>query len=47
MITTFLKNISLYKRKNISVEYLNLKMKFLELKNNDLSRIVDNDFYKL
>ena len=36
-----------YKPNVISVEYLDLKMKYLEFKNNDLSRIIDSDFYKL
>ena len=36
-----------YKPNVISVEYLDLKMKYLEFKNNDLSRVIDSDFYKL
>ena len=36
-----------YKPNVISVEYLDLKMKYLEFKNNDLSRVKDSDFYKL
>ena len=36
-----------YKPNVISVEYLDLKMKYLEFKNNDLSRVLDSDFYKL
>jgi len=36
-----------YKPSVISIEYLDLKMKYLELKNNDLSRITKSEFYKL
>ena len=36
-----------YKPNVISIEYLDLKMKYLEFKNNDLSRVIESDFYKL
>ena len=39
-------NLSLYKPSVISVEFLDLDMKFLEFKNNDLQRIVNSDLYK-
>ena len=35
-----------YKPSIISVEYLDLKMKQLEFKNNDINRIVNSDLYK-
>ncbi len=40
-------DLTKYKPSVISIEYLDLKMKFLELKNNDLSRITKSEFYKL
>jgi hypothetical protein len=39
-------NLSLYKPSVISVEFLDLDMKFLEFKNNNLQRIVNSDLYK-
>ena len=39
-------DLSLYKPSIISVEFLDLDMKSLEFKNNDLQRIVDSDLYK-
>ena len=39
-------NLSLYKPNIISVEFLDLDMKYLEFKNNDLQRIVNSDLYK-
>ena len=39
-------DLSLYKPSIISVEFLDLDMKFLEFKNNDLQRIVNSDLYK-
>jgi hypothetical protein len=39
-------DLSLYKPSVISVEFLDLDMKFLEFKNNDLQRIVNSDLYK-
>lgn len=39
-------NLSLYKPSVISVEFLDLDMKYLEFKNNDLQRIVNSDLYK-
>ena len=39
-------NLSLYKPSIISVEFLDLDMKYLEFKNNDLQRIVNSDLYK-
>ena len=39
-------DLSLYKPSIISVEFLDLDMKCLEFKNNDLQRIVNSDLYK-
>jgi len=39
-------DLSLYKPSVISVEFLDLNMKYLEFKNNDLQRIVNSDLYK-
>lgn len=39
-------DLSVYKPSIISVELLDLDMKFLEFKNNDLQRIVNSDLYK-
>ncbi len=39
-------DLSLYKPSIISVEFLDLDMKYLELKNNDLQRLVNSDLYK-
>ena len=39
-------DLSLYKPSIISVEFLDLDMKYLEFKNNDLQRIVNSDLYK-
>ena len=39
-------DLSLYKPSVISVEFLDLDMKYLEFKNNDLQRIVNSDLYK-
>ena len=39
-------DLSVYKPSIISVEFLDLDMKFLEFKNNDLQRIVNSDLYK-
>lgn len=39
-------NLSKYKPKVISVEFLDLNMKYLEFKNNDLQRLVNSDLYK-
>ena len=40
-------DLHLYKPSVISVEFLDLKMKQLEFKNNDLSRIINSDIYNL
>ena len=40
-------DLTKYKPNVISIEYLDLKMKCLELKNNDLSRVIKSEFYKL
>ena len=39
-------DLSVYKPSIISVEFLDLDMKYLEFKNNDLQRIVNSDLYK-
>ena len=39
-------DLSLYKPSIISVEFLDLDMKYLEFKNNDLQRLVNSDLYK-
>ena len=39
-------DLSVYKPSIISVEFLDLDMKYLEFKNNDLQRIVNTDLYK-
>ena len=39
-------NISKYKPSVISVEYLDLNMKKLEFKNNDINNLLDSEFYK-
>ena len=39
-------DLSLYKPSIISVEFLDLDMKYLEFKNNDLQRIVNSNLYK-
>ena len=39
-------DLSLYKPSIISVEFLDLDMKYLEFKNNDLQRMVNSDLYK-
>ena len=39
-------DLSIYKPSVISVEFLDLDMKFLEFKNNNLQRIVNSDLYK-
>ena len=39
-------DLSLYKPSVISVEFLDLNMKYLEFKNNVLQRIVNSDLYK-
>jgi len=39
-------DLSLYKPSIISVEFLDLDMKYLEFKNNNLQRIVNSDLYK-
>jgi len=39
-------DLPLYKPSVISVEFLDLDMKYLEFKNNDLQRIVNSDLYK-
>ena len=39
-------DLSLYKPSVISVEFLDLNMKYLEFKNNDLQRIINSDLYK-
>ena len=40
-------DLQLYKPSVISVEFLDLKMKQLEFKNNDLSRIINSNIYNL
>jgi FkbM family methyltransferase len=40
-------DLKVYKPNVISVEFLDLKMKKLEFRNNDLSRIIENDLYKI
>ena len=40
-------NLTKYKPRVISVEYLDLKMKRLEFKNNDLSRVINSNLYQL
>ena len=39
-------DLSLYKPNIISVEFLDLDMKYLEFKNNDFQRLVNSDLYK-
>ena len=40
-------NLTKHKPRVISVEYLDLKMKHLEFKNNDLSRVINSNLYQL
>ena len=40
-------NLTKYKPRVISVEYLDLKMKRLEFKNNDLSKVINSNLYQL
>ena len=39
-------DLSVYKPSIISVEFLDLDMKYLEFKNNDLQRLVNSNLYK-
>jgi len=52
MLESFLRYLNLYRRKykykkiSYSLNAVDLNMKYLEFKNNDLQRIVNSDLYK-